>query len=98
MVWAHGKAEVQADRAVYLADYIDRDVGQFIDYSPVLAIRAEPNQAASVRASLARAPGLDVLSPGDLEALHYAGHYRIPNVLAQAQEGWTVYSLPPIHT
>jgi hypothetical protein len=77
---------------VYLEDFVGRDAGKFIDYSPVLAIRAEPDRAADIRTALARAPGLDVLSPEDLEELHYAGHHRIPNVIAQARVGWTIYS------
>ncbi len=93
----HGMAEVQADSVIYLEDFIERDAGRFIDYSPVLAIQAEPDRAESVRASLRRAPGLDVLSPQDLKDLHYAGHYRIPNVMAQAHEGWTVYSTRAFH-
>jgi predicted AlkP superfamily pyrophosphatase or phosphodiesterase len=93
----HGMAEVQADSAVYLEDYIERDAGQLIDYSPVLAIRAEPARAQAIRASLAGAPGLDVLSAADLERLQYDGHHRIPSVIAQAQEGWTVYSTRAFH-
>lgn len=93
----HGMAEVDPDSVVYLEDYIERDAGQFIDYSPVLMIRARPDRAESVRASLRRAPGLDVLSPKDLETLHYAGHHRIPNVIAQAREGWTIFSTRAFH-
>lgn len=93
----HGMAEVDSERVIYLEDYVDRGVGRFVDYSPVLAIRVDEDRVDDVREDLAAAPGLDVLSDRELRALHYEGHWRIPSVIAQAQEGWTIYSTRDFH-
>ncbi|NNE71669.1 MAG: sulfatase-like hydrolase/transferase [Rhodothermales bacterium] len=97
LVSDHGMAEVDPDQVVYLEDYLDRGVGRFVDYSPVLAIRVDDDDVARVRRDLSRAPGLDVLSDRDLAELNYTDHWRIPSVIALAHEGWTIYSSRAFH-
>ncbi len=89
----HGMADRSADRAIVLGDYIDLGDVDVINTSPVAMMNAARGSAEDIVAALqGRHPALDVYLRENMPAdLHFSGHYRIPEIIAIADEGWTIF-------
>jgi predicted AlkP superfamily pyrophosphatase or phosphodiesterase len=88
----HGMAPTSRERVVFLDDYIDLDLIDVIDWSPVAAIRPHPGQEDVVFRRLHGAhPHLQVYRKADIPPRwHYRDHPRIQPILAVADEGWEI--------
>jgi len=92
LVSDHGMAEVSRDRVIYLDDYLDRDVADVIERSPVLGLRPKAGRGQEVYEALIGAhEHLSVYRKHEIpERLRYRDHRRIPPIIGIADEGWTI--------
>lgn len=87
----HGMAEVSSERIVILDDYVDVNNLHIVDRSPVLMARPVDADAHALVAALNAAPQLTAYHRDDVpEHWHFSGHIRIPEVIAEAADGWTI--------
>lgn len=90
----HGMAEISSERVVFLDDYIDLADVDIVDWNPVAAIRPLNRSTESIYQKLAQAhPHMQVYRKQDIpERLHYGQHPRVPDIVAIADEGWSLIS------
>jgi predicted AlkP superfamily pyrophosphatase or phosphodiesterase len=94
LVSDHGMTPVSAQRAILLDDYIDLTSVEIVDWTPVAAIAPRPGETERVYTALrGRHPHLQVYRKGEVPARwHFNAHPRITEVVAVADEGWTITS------
>ena len=90
----HGMAEIRRDQVVILDDYIDLSKVEVIDWSPILGLNPKPGNERDIYRSLkGKHPNLKVYRKAEIpERLHYRKHPRIPQILAIADDGWSITS------
>jgi predicted AlkP superfamily pyrophosphatase or phosphodiesterase len=88
----HGMAEVSADRAIALSDYVDPSSVDVIDLDAHLGLNMRTASVDDVHRRLVRAhPRLHVYRRNETPAhWHYRGHPRIPAIVGVMDEGWTI--------
>lgn len=90
----HGMAEVSIDRRVFLDDLLPdwKQVLEVVDWNPLFAANLkQPAEADRILASLQRAKHLDAHKKAAApESWHYRESSRVPDLLALADEGWTL--------
>lgn len=90
----HGMAATSAERVIVLDDFIDLSSVEIVDWTPVAAI--EPRAGEVERAYQAlhgKHPRLQVYRKGEVPARwHFNAHPRITEIVAVADEGWTIAS------
>lgn len=89
----HGMSDRSRERVFALDDYLDLAEVQVIDTSPVLMMNAKHGNAEQIVARLKGAhPQLEVWLRDDVpEKYHFTDHYRIPEIIGQVGDGWTMY-------
>ena len=90
----HGMAGTDSIRTIFVDDYMELNQAGIVHMSPVLALRPAEGVHEQVYLALKNAhPNLRVYWRTDLPArLHYSTHYRIPPIVALADEGWNISS------
>jgi predicted AlkP superfamily pyrophosphatase or phosphodiesterase len=89
----HGMAETSPDRVIILDDYLNPRDLRIIDHSPVMMAEPTGISLAEALDALRQAPHLRVFHRDSLpEEWHFAGHPRIPSLIAVADEGWEIAS------
>lgn len=89
----HGMAQLSPERIVVLEDYMDPSLGRITEYSPNLLWDPGAEHVAEIEAALDRMPHVTRLDHATLDSVYrYAGHPRIPPIVALADEGWTIMS------
>lgn len=88
----HGMAPTSIERVIALDDYVDLQTVDVIDWTPVAAIAPKPGfEDAAYRALKDRHPHLQVYRKGEVPARwHFNDHPRITEIVAVADEGWTI--------
>lgn len=87
----HGMAEIDADRVIFLDDYLDLDSVRVSDLNPVAGIWPTDVGRDRVLESLRLMPHVSVYAKEEIpERFHYRRHRRVPPVIAVADEGWTI--------
>ena len=88
----HGMSATSQDRVVLLDDYIDLDNAHVVDYSPVAMIRPEGEaDAREMVEALDQDPNLTAYHRDEMpDTLHFQDHHRIPEVLALADDEWSI--------
>lgn len=91
----HGMAEISAERVIFLDDYIDLSDVDVVDWNPVAAINPAEGQQDNIYQKLVTAhPNMLVYRKQEIpDRLHYRDHRCIPQILAIADEGWSITSL-----
>lgn len=94
LVSDHGMTPVSAERAIVLDDYVDLGSVEIVDWTPVAAIAPRAGETERVYAALrGRHPHMQVYRKGDVPARwHFNAHPRITEIVAVADEGWTITS------
>ena len=89
----HGMSDRSPERSIVLEDYVDMSNIEAINTSPVAMLNARDGNPAAVVQKLKGAhPELDVYLREDVPAeLHFEGHHRIPEIIAIAGDGWTIF-------
>lgn len=92
LVSDHGMAAVSEERTVYLDDYIDIDRLRPGLLGPVGFFWPDDNEVDAIIDSLSTAhPKMTISRPADLPThFKFQGHYRIPPLVALADEGWLI--------
>jgi len=90
----HGMAPIGPDKVIALDDYISLDDVTVNDWGPAVMLAPKPGRAEAVYWALKGAnPALTVYWKRDLpQRLAFGTHPRIPEIVAIADEGWTVTS------
>lgn len=90
----HGMAATSAERVIVLDDFIDLASVEIVDWTPVAAIAPRTGDAERVyRALHGKHPRLQVYRKGEVPARwHFNDHPRITEIVAVADEGWTIAS------
>ncbi|HVS04339.1 MAG TPA: ectonucleotide pyrophosphatase/phosphodiesterase [Thermoanaerobaculia bacterium] len=87
----HGMSDTSAERVVVLDEWIDLDDVRIVDLNPVAMLAPLEGRGERVYDALRRAPGLTVYRQGEVPPeLHFSGHRRIPEILALAEDGWSI--------
>ena len=86
--------DVNADRLIFLDDYLSLDSLDVVDWTPVAAIVPKPGHDRYVLSRLVNAnPHLAVYRKADVPArFHFSVGARVTPVVAIADEGWTITS------
>lgn len=94
LVSDHGMTPVSAERAIVLDDYLDLSSVEIVDWTPVAAIAPRPGETERVYAALrGRHPHMQVYRKGEVPGRwHFNAHPRITEIVAVADEGWTITS------
>ncbi len=90
----HGMARTSPERVVFLDDYVSLDEVHVVDWTPVVMIRPNEGEEDNVYNSLAdKHPNLKVYRKNEVpDRLHFNDHYRIPEIIGIADEGWSITS------
>ncbi|MEE9162972.1 MAG: ectonucleotide pyrophosphatase/phosphodiesterase [Candidatus Neomarinimicrobiota bacterium] len=90
----HGMTAVDSSRIIVLDDYVDLSQAGVVDWTPVLALRPPEDVREEIYTALKNAhPHMLVYRRDELPPrLRYSSHYRIPPIVALADEGWTISS------
>lgn len=90
----HGMAETNTDRLIFLDEYVDEDDYHLIEKTPMLMLNGKEGNTETVYNQLLNAhPALHVYLAADYPAeWHWEGHRRIPEMVALADDGWTIIS------
>jgi predicted AlkP superfamily pyrophosphatase or phosphodiesterase len=90
----HGMVETSPERVIFVDDYLNLADVHVVDWSPVLMIRPLHIEADSAFAALSEAhPHLRVYRREDVPTrLHFSDHPRITDIVALADEGWSISS------
>jgi predicted AlkP superfamily pyrophosphatase or phosphodiesterase len=95
LVSDHGMASVSPDRVVALDEYIDLSKVRVSDWGPAAQIWAGELSAEEIVAALEDAAHLRAWTRQDIpERYHFGSHYRVPDVLVEADPGWLISSKP----
>lgn len=90
----HGMTATSAERVIVLDDFIDLTSVDIVDWTPVAAIAPRAGDAERVYQALhGKHPRLQVYRKGEVPARwHFNAHPRITEIVAVADEGWTIAS------
>ena len=90
----HGMTAIDSSRIIVLDDYVDLSQAGVVDWTPVLALRPPAEVQEEIYAALKSAhPHMLVFRREELPPrLRYSSHYRVPPIVALADEGWTISS------
>ncbi|RMG67858.1 MAG: alkaline phosphatase family protein [Calditrichaeota bacterium] len=88
----HGMAATSKERVIILDDYINPELLNAVDYSPVLAMWPDSADLETVYRRLKGAhPHLQVYRKAEIpERFHYRKHRRVPPLIGLADEGWSI--------
>lgn len=88
----HGMSATSRDRVIFLDDYVDPELANVVDWSPILGIWPSDAQAGEIYRALAGAhPNLAVYRRDEIPARYdFSGHPRIPPILGISDEGWSI--------
>ncbi|MEM8485160.1 MAG: ectonucleotide pyrophosphatase/phosphodiesterase [Bacteroidota bacterium] len=88
----HGMAQTSPDKVIFIDEYIDVDDVKIIETTPALMINPVEGQTENVYRALQNAhPALDAHRVGAYPVdWHWEGHRRIPQLVALADEGWSI--------
>ena len=89
----HGMAAISPDRVIYLDDYIDMKNVEVIDWNPVAGLNVKTSEDKIYNRLKDANPHLTVYRKADMPArFHYDDNPRIPQIIAIADEGWSITS------
>ena len=90
----HGMSQLDENRVIFLDDYLDPAQVSIVEWSPLLGVNARSGEDRKVYAALKdKHPSMHVFLRDETPpAFHYRSHHRIPAILAQADDGWTITS------
>lgn len=95
LVSDHGMSAVSPERTVALDDYIDLSKVRVSDWGPAAQVWAERMPASEILAAVDGAPHLRAWARADIpERYHFGSHYRVPDVIIEADPGWLISSRP----
>lgn len=95
LVSDHGMTRVSPDRTIALDDYIDLSKVRVSDWGPAAQIWAGELSAEALVAALDDVEHLDAWVRADIpDRYHFGSHYRVPDVLVEADPGWLISSKP----
>lgn len=95
LVSDHGMSAVSPERVVPLDDYIDLSKVHVSDWGPAAQIWAGEMSAAEIVAALEGAAHLRAWKREDVpDRYHFGEHFRVPDVLVEADPGWLISSRP----
>ncbi len=88
----HGMAQTSPEKVIFIEDFIDPEDVHIIETTPALMINPKAGKAEEVYSELQDAhPALRVYRRGAYpEDWHWEGHRRIPQMVAMADEGWSI--------
>lgn len=92
----HGMIPTSQERVMFLDDYVDLGIARPIDWSPVMALWPEPEDAEAVYRALRDAhPHVSVYWKDSIpDRFDYGSHPRIPPIIGIADDGWTIATHP----
>ncbi len=92
----HGMSPISPDRTILLDEHFDTDDVHITDFTPVAMI--SPRDGVDPQPII---DTLDALAPIDAyhrddvpEELHFQGHHRIPEIIAIAEDTWSISTTP----
>lgn len=90
----HGHATLSPERVIYLDDYVNMENIDVVDWNPVASINPAPGKEQLVLRQLVGAhPHLQVYHRSEIpERFHYRRGRNIADILALADEGWSITS------
>jgi predicted AlkP superfamily pyrophosphatase or phosphodiesterase len=95
LVSDHGMSAVDPERVVALDEYIDLSKVRVSDWGPAAQIWAGELSAEEVVTALEGVDRLRAWKREDIpERYHFGSHYRVPDVLVEADPGWLISSKP----
>lgn len=95
LVSDHGMSAVSRERTIALDEHLDLERVRVSDWGPAAQIWAEDMPADEIVATLADVDHLTAWRREDIPArYHFGSHYRVPDVLVEADEGWLISSKP----
>lgn len=87
----HGMAATSSERVLFLDDFIDLDDVLVVDYTPVAMIRPKAGRLDAVYESLQATEHARFYRKEEVpDSFHFQDHYRIPDLIGIADEGWTI--------
>ncbi|NXY89682.1 ENPP5 phosphodiesterase, partial [Alcedo cyanopectus] len=88
----HGMSESSSERLIELDQYVDRELYDIIDHSPVVAILPKEGKLDEVYEALANAhPNMTVYKKEQIpDRFHYKHNRKIQPILAVADIGWEI--------
>lgn len=95
LVSDHGMSSVSRERTVALDEHIDLSKVRVSDWGPAAQIWAGEMSADEIVAALKGVEHLQAFTRADIpERYHFDSHYRVPDVLVEADPGWLISSEP----
>lgn len=95
LVSDHGMSAVSPERTIALDEYLDLSRLRVSDWGPAAQIWAGDMSAGEIVAALEGAPRLRAWTREDIPARYrFGSHYRVPDVLVEADPGWLISSKP----
>jgi len=95
LVSDHGMSQVSRERTVALDDHIDLSKVHVSDWGPAAQIWAGEMSADRIVDELAGVEHLQAWKREDIpDRYHFGSHYRVPDVLVEAEPGWLISSKP----
>ena len=95
LVSDHGMSTVSRERTVALDEHIDLSKVRVSDWGPAAQIWAGEMSADEIVAALDGVEHLQAWKRADIpERYHFGSHYRVPDVLVEADPGWLISSKP----
>ncbi|RFF27439.1 MULTISPECIES: ectonucleotide pyrophosphatase/phosphodiesterase [unclassified Wenzhouxiangella] len=95
LVSDHGMSEVSRERTVALDEHLDLSKVRVSDWGPAAQLWAGEMSADEIVAALEDADHLSAWQRKDIpERYHFGSHYRVPDVLVEADPGWLISSKP----
>lgn len=91
MVSDHGMAQLSPDRVVALDEFVDMDLIEWVDSTPLASIWPVEGKTQEVYDALKGAhPNLQVWLKDEVpEQFNYRGHRRIPPIVGHVDDGWS---------
>ena len=87
----HGMTATSSERVIFLDDYIDLDDVMVVDYTPVAMIRPKKGKLDVVYEALQAAEHARFYRKEEVpDSFHFQDHYRIPDLIGIAEEGWSI--------
>ncbi len=95
LVSDHGMSAVSPERAIALDRYLDLSRVRVSDWGPAAQIWAENMAPDEIVATVEDVPHLRAWVRDDIPARYrFGSHYRVPDVLIEADPGWLISSRP----
>ncbi|XP_077976984.1 ectonucleotide pyrophosphatase/phosphodiesterase family member 5-like [Glandiceps talaboti] len=92
----HGMAELDKSRVIKLDEYVNRDLYDYVDHTPVAALNPhDPKNTLTVYRAISNIAHMTVYMKGDEknsipDHFHYTNNPRIMPIIAMADEGWSI--------